>query len=113
MVAGIEESEEMMQQAKTTKVVVPETVGKPTAHTREDCLSMVEELAAAGTRFKLSIEGSFSDLEISKTQLKKYIRNMRWYDYYSKMSIEIIQLGYIEEERCFDWIGKITFDNEC
>ena len=102
-----------MQQVNTVKIATPEVIGTQRARTRQGCLAMVEDLALAGTRFQLSIEGSFSDLEISKTQLKKYIKNMRWYDYYSEMSIEIISLGYSESRRCVDWIGRITFKNEC
>lgn len=62
-----------------------------TISTRQGCVELVEALSGPGVHFFLSIDNNDNKLEISKTQLKKYIKGGRWINFYSSMKVEVKQ----------------------
>lgn len=77
------------EQRKTQMDNLIATPYRVAVNTRSECIGLIKDLAAKGVDLRLKIEGSETHLTISKSQLVKYTKACRWFDYYSEMTIEV------------------------
>jgi len=101
-----------MKNADNTKPYVTATLE---GVTRQGCIELIDELAAPGVHFFLSIDNNDNKLEISKTQLKKYIKGGRWINFYSSMKVEIKQRVSDDLNRTpieGSYSAFVSFDNQ-
>ncbi len=85
----------------------PSTPYRVTVNTRSESIDLVKRLANEGVELRLKIENSESHLPITKSQLVKYIKSCRWFDYYSEMTVTVRFSTVLNQHK-----GAVRFNNE-
>lgn len=85
----------------------PSTPYRVTVNTRSESIELVKNLDGEGVELSMKIENSDSHLPITKSQLVKYLKSCRWFNYYSEMTIEVRFSTVFNQHK-----GLVRFNNE-